>query len=99
MIVIIEGDQVAQLKMTSSRSSFTCYTFHGTSVAEERVGVVVDQVVAWLVEHASGMRLSYSQTHSIGETLTKWSCRYLNTWGVVGFRVARSDAVDLLKTS
>lgn len=59
--------------------------------------MVVDKVISGLVEHGSSVLLSDSQTDGIGETLTEGSGSDLNTWSVVGLRMAGCDAVDLLQ--
>ena len=42
VVVIVDADQVAELQMASSASSFTGNTLHGTAIAKEAIGVVVD---------------------------------------------------------
>lgn len=96
MIVIIDGDQVAQLEMASSRSSLASNTLHRAAITKEDIGVVVDKVVTRLVENSSSVGLRDGKTNCIGETLSKRTGGDLNARGVVGLRVARSDAVNLL---
>ena len=59
--------------------------------------MVVDKVVSGLVEDSSSVLLSDSKTDGVGETLTEGSGSDLNTWSVVGLRMAGCDTVDLLK--
>ena len=58
--------------------------------------MVVDQLVAGLVEDGGGVLLSNGETDGVGETLTERASGNLNTGGVVGLGVAGGDAVDLL---
>ena len=96
MVVVVDGNQVAELQVTSSRSSFAGNTLHGASIAEEHKGVVVDELIAGLVEHSGSVLLRNGKTDGVGETLTKRSSGDLNTGGIMSFRVARCDAVNLL---
>jgi len=71
-------------------------TLHGTSITEESVGVVVDQLESGLVEDGGSVALSDGKTDSVGETLSKRTGGDFNTGSVVLFRVTGCDAVDLL---
>ena len=97
VVVIVDGNQVAKLQVASSGCSFACNTLHSAAIAEEHVGVVVDQLVTRLVEDSCSVRLPNSETDGIGETLAKRASRDFDTGSVVGFWVTGSDAVDLLQ--
>lgn len=97
MVVIINGNQVAELQVTSHGGSLAGNTLHSTAITEEAVCVVVDQVIARLVEDGGGVSLGNCQTNSVGETLTQRTSGDLNTRGVVSLGVAGSDAVNLLR--
>ena len=96
MVVVVDGNQVAQLQVTGGRGCLASNTLHSAAITEEHVCVVVDEVEAGLVEDGCGMRLRNSETDGIGETLTERASGDLNTGGVVGLGVAGCDAVDLL---
>lgn len=96
MVVVVDGDQVAQLQMTGSGGSLAGNTLHGAAITEEHVCVVVEKLEAGLVEDGRSMRLRNSETDGIGEALTERAGGDLNAGSVVGFGVAGSDAVDLL---
>ena len=83
--------------MSSSGGGFACNTLHSTAITEDGIGVVVDELVSWLVEDGSGMRLRNGQTHCVAETLTERARCDFNTRSVMRFRVTRAGAVDLLK--
>lgn len=99
MVVVVDHDEVAELKVASSRGGLTGNTLHGATIAEEAVGVVVDEVVAGLVEGGGGVLLGDGKTDGVGETLTKRTSGDLNAGGVVSLGVAGGDAVELLLPS
>lgn len=93
VVVIVDCDEVAQLQVTRSASRLTCNTLHSTAIAEEAVCVVVDKLVAILIEGRRGVSLSYGQPNSIGETLAERTSCDLDTGGVVGLGVTGCDAI------
>ena len=95
VVVVVEGDQVAELQVTGSGGSLGGNTLHGAAITEEAVGVVVDKLVAGLVEGTSGLALSHGETDGIGETLAERTSGDLNALGVVGLGVTGGDAVEL----
>jgi hypothetical protein len=97
VVVVVDGNQITKLQVTSSRSSLASNALHGAAITEEAVCVVVEQSVSGLVEDATAVGLSNSQTNGVGETLAEGTSGHLNTRGVVSLGVAGSDAVDLLE--
>jgi hypothetical protein len=67
-----------------------------TSITQECVCVVVDNLKAGLIELGRSMVLSNGKTNGIRETLAKRAGSNLDSIGIVSLRVARSDAVDSL---
>jgi hypothetical protein len=59
--------------------------------------VVVDQLVAGLVEDGCGVLLGDGETDGVGETLTERASGDFNTGGIVRLGVAGGDAVNLLR--
>jgi hypothetical protein len=96
VVVIVDGNEVSELQVTGSGGSLASNTLHGAAITEEHVDVVVDQLVAGLVEDGSSVLLSNGETDGIGETLTKRASSDLDTGGVVRLGVTGGDAVDLL---
>jgi len=94
VVVVVDGNQVAELQVTSGGGSLRGNTLHGATVTEEAVGVVVDEVEAGLVEGTSGLGLGHGKTNSVGETLTKRTSGDLDTGGVVSLGVTGGDAVN-----
>jgi len=95
VVVVVESDQVAELEVTGSGGGLGGNTLHGAAITEEAVGVVVDKLVAGLVEGGSGLALSHGETNGIGETLAERAGSDLDTLGVVGLGVTGGDAVNL----
>lgn len=96
VVVVVNGNQVAELQVTGHGGGLGGDTLHGTAITEEGVGVVVEQLKAGLVEDTTGVGLSNGETNSVGETLAKRTSGDLNTGGVVGLGVTGGDAADLL---
>lgn len=96
MVVVVDHDQVTKLQVTGGRGGLRGDALHGTSITEEAVGVVVDQVVSGLVEDGTGVSLGNGKTDGVGETLAERTSGNLNTGGVVGLGVTRKNAVNLL---
>lgn len=99
MVVIVDSNEVTELQVTSGTGSFASNTLHSTTITEDGVCVVVEKVVAGLVEDGGTVSLGDGETNGVGETLTKRAGGDLNTGGVVGFRVTRGLAIDLLRRS
>lgn len=96
MVVIVDGNKVSELQVTSSGSSLTGNTLHSTAITEVAVCVVVKEVVSRLVEDSTAVSLGNGQTNGVGETLTKGTSGHLNTRSVVSFGVTGGNAVNLL---
>lgn len=96
VVVIVDSNEIAQLQVTSHGGGLTGNALHGAAITEESVSVVVEELIAGLVEDASGVRLGNGQTDGVGETLTERSSGDLNTGGIVGLGVTGGDAVELL---
>ena len=82
--------------MTSHGGSLASNTLHSTAITEVAVCVVVEELIAGLVEVGTGLGLGNSETNCVGETLTQGPGGDLNTGGVVSLRVTRSLTVELL---
>lgn len=95
MVVVVDGDQVAELQVTSSGGSLAGNTLHSAAIAKEDVGVVVDEVVARLVEDSAGVCLGNGETNGVGEALAQRTSGDLNAGSVVALGMPWGDAVDL----
>ena len=99
VVVVVDHDEVAELQVAGHGRSLGGDTLHSAAVTEEGVCVVVEQLVARLVEDGGRVPLSNGKTDSVGETLAERTSGDLDTGGVVGLRVTRSDGVNLLRSS
>jgi hypothetical protein len=98
VVVVVDHDKVAELQVTSHGGGLAGNALHGAAIAEESVCVVVDKLVAGLVEDGGSVPLGHGETDGIGETLAKRTGGDLNAGSVVSLGVTRRDAVDLLRT-
>lgn len=96
MVVIVDGNQVAELQVASKTGSFTSNTLHSTSITEDSVCVVVEEVISGLVEDRSSVSLGDGKTDCVGETLAERSSGDLNAGSVVRLGVTRGKAIQLL---
>lgn len=96
MVVIVDGNQVAELKMSSQGRSFRGNSLHGAAISKEDKGVVVDEVEVGLVEDSLGVGLGNGETDSVGETLAERAGGDLNTGGVVSLGVTGGLGSDFL---
>jgi hypothetical protein len=99
VVVIVDTNQVAKLKVTGHGGGLGGNTLHNTAITEEHVGVVVEQIEAGLVVDTTGVGLGHGETDGVGKTLAERTSGDLNTGGVVGLGVTGGDAVNLLHKS
>lgn len=97
VVVVVDGNEVAELEVTSQGRGLTRNTLHQAAIAEEAVGVVVREGEAGLVEDGGGVGLGHGQTDGIADTLTQRAGGDLDTGGIVRLGVTRSDAVNSLE--
>lgn len=97
VVVIVDGNQVAQLQVTGEGSSLAGNTLHVASITHEDICVVVNKLESGLVELSSSVLLGNGKTNSVSKTLAERASGDLNAGGIVGFRVTGGDAVDVLK--
>lgn len=97
VVVVVDGNEVAQLEVASQGAGLAGNTLHQAAIAEEAVGVVVNEVEAGLVEDGGGVGLGHGQADGIADTLTQRAGGDLDTGGIVRLGVARSDAVNSLQ--
>ena len=50
MVVVVDGNKIAKLKMARSACSFTCDTFHGATITKKHICVVGEQIKPGFVE-------------------------------------------------
>jgi hypothetical protein len=94
-VVVVEGDQLAQARGAGQRAGFVRDAFHQAAVAEEDVGVVIDDGVAGAVELGGQHLLGQRHADGVGDALAERAGGGLDAGGVAVFRVARGLAVQL----
>ena len=94
-VVIVEGDQLAQAQGAGQGRDFMGNAFHHAAIAQEHIGLVIDDVVAGTVELRRQDFFRQGETHGIGQALAQRAGGGFHTRGVAEFRVARGTAVQL----
>lgn len=96
VVVVINGDEIAELQVSSQRCGFTGNTLHSATISKEHEGMICQKIESGLVEDGSRVPLSDRETDCISKSLTKRSGRDLDTRSIMRLWMARSDAVNLL---
>ena len=94
-VVVVERNQFTQLQGACQGAHFVRNAFHHAAVAQERIGEVVNDVVARTVELCRQGLLSNRHTHGIRNALTQRTGSGFNASGVAHFRVTWSFGVQL----
>ncbi len=89
-VVVIEGDQFAQLQGAGKRADFVRDAFHHAAVAHKHIGVVIDDIVAWTVELRRQRALGDGEADRVGDALAQRAGSGFHAWGVAVFRVTWS---------
>ena len=95
VVVVVEGDQLAEAPGAGERAGLVRDAFHQAAVAEEDIGVVVDDVVAGAVELGGEDLLGERHADRVGDALAERAGGGLDAGGVAVFGVARGLAVQL----
>ena len=69
--MVIETDQFAQAQSTGQGTGFVGDALHQTAVAHEHVGIVIDDIVAGLIELRRQGALGDGETDRVGQALTQ----------------------------
>ncbi len=94
-VVVVQRHQLVQLPGTGQRAGFVADAFHQAAVAQEDVGVVVDDDVAVAVELGRQQLLGQRHAHGVGEALAERAGGGLHARGDADLGVARRLAVQL----
>jgi len=97
-VVVIEDDQLAELPGSGKGACFVADAFHQAAVANERVGVVVDDGETVAVEFGGQQLFGERQADGVGQALAERSGTGFDARGIADFRVARGHAVQLPET-
>ena len=94
-VVVPESDQLAETEGAGQRAGFVRNAFHQAAVAEENVGVVIDDLVAGLVELGGQHLFGQREANGIGDALAERAGGGLDAGRVAEFRVARRLGMQL----
>ena len=94
-VVVVEADQLAEPQRAGQRAGFVRNAFHQAAVAEEHVGVVIDDVEAVAVELGGEHLLGQRHAHRVGQALAERSGGRFHAGRVTVFGVPRCLAVQL----
>ena len=78
-VVIIKGDEFAQLMGARQRARLVGDAFHQAAIAKKGIGVVIDNIVAGLIKLRGENFLCQRHTRSIGDTLAQRPSSGFNT--------------------
>ena len=94
-VVVIEHDQLAKAQCTSQGRHLVGNTFHQAAIAQEGVGVVINNIMARAIELLRQGFLCQRKADRIGNTLPERPRSGFNTRRVAVFRMARGFGVQL----
>ena len=94
-VVVPEGDQLAQAPGAGQGAGFVGDTFHHAAVAHEHIGVVIDDVVAGLVEFMRQQLFGQRHADRVGDALAQRPGGGLNAGGVAVLGVTGSARMQL----
>jgi len=95
VVVIVKGNEVSELKVTSEGSGLGGDTLLQATVTGEHVSVVGEKGESVLVVGGSQVSLGNGKTDSVGETLTKRTSGDLDTLSVADLGVTGGLGVEL----
>jgi hypothetical protein len=94
-VVVPEGDQLAEAQRAGQRAGFVRNAFHQATIAEEGVGVVIDDFVARLVELGSQHLFGQREADGVSDALAERAGRGFNARRVTKLGVTRCFGVQL----
>ena len=94
-VVVPECNQLAQTPGTGQRAGFVRNAFHQAAIAEEYIGVVVNNFVVGLVEFGCQQLFRHCHADGVGDALTEWAGSGFNARRVAVFRVTRRFRMQL----
>ena len=94
-VIVVQRDQLVQLPGTGQRAGFMADAFHQATVAQEHIGVVVNDGMLALVELGGQQLLSQREADGIGDALAQRAGGGFHTRGNANLRVTCRLAVQL----
>ena len=101
-VVIVEGDQLGQTQRSGQRAGLVADALHHAAITQERIGVVVNDVVTgvliFAVEFRGQQLLGQRHAHGIGDALAQWTGGGFHARRHAHFGVTGGLAVQLAET-
>ena len=94
-VVVVEHDELAELQVAGERGRFVRDAFHEAAVADEAVGVVIDDRRAVLVVLRREQFLGERHAHRVGETLAERTGGRFDADLEIALRVSRGARAQL----
>ncbi len=94
-VVVVVGDELVELERAGQRADLVADALHQAAVAEEHIGVVIDDGMAGLVELRGQHFFGQRHAHAVGDALTQRASGGFHARRVAHFGVARRFAVQL----
>ena len=98
-VVVVENRKLPQAPRAGKRTGFVRDAFHHAAVAGERVGAVVDDVVARPVEFRRQQPFAQGHPHRVGEPLAERPRRRFHPWRDTELRMSGRLRVQLAEVS
>src|SRR4051812_47942231 len=88
MIVVVEINHLAQAERSGQTGRLGGDPLLHVAIGRDGVGVVVDDLMAWLVEACSQDAFRQRHADAVGETLAEWTRGGLDPWRHAHLRMA-----------
>jgi hypothetical protein len=95
LVVVVQHNEFAQLRMPGQRTGLGRHAFHETAVACKYVGKVIYDRMAGFIETCGQMRLGNGQANGIANPLSQWAGGGLNPRREMALGMAGGAAVPL----
>src|SRR5438477_11615896 len=96
-VVVVEADELPEPEVSGEGRGLVRQPFHHVAVAAYEVGVMVDDLVPWLVEYRREVCLGERHPHRVADALAEGTRRRLYPWSVAVFGVTGSTTSPLTK--
>jgi len=88
VVVVVEGDQLAELHGAGQRAGLVRDAFHQAAVTQENIGVVIDDLVTGTVELPGQGSFGQGHAHRVGDTLSQRTRGGFDSRSVTIFRMS-----------
>ena len=96
-VVVPKDDKFAQAKRPCKRTGLVGDAFHHATIAQENIGVVIDNHMFATIELRRQDFFGKRHTNAVGDTLSEGACCGFHAWGITVFRMAGRSRMQLTK--